>query len=78
MMLRKRRFSVDYIDAMDLLIQAGMTRDKIAEQLGPKTYFSIERPDLIDRIMALATYPYLYIRHVFYKLRTKRAAAKNQ
>ena len=69
-MKRNRRFAVDYSDAEELLMQAGMSRDDAFELLAPKAYFAYQAPDLLDHVSSFLTHPIRYIR---YKIQKKVA-----
>lgn len=77
-MKRNRRFAVDYSVAEELLIQSGMSRDDIINQLISKAYFAYMAPDLLDHVSSLLTYPILYIRHVIYEVKKKESAEAEQ
>ena len=73
MMGRKRLFSVDFQDAVDIAAR-NLTKDEAIQELAGKSYFAYPAPDWIDRIRTIVLYPYWYIRHTMYQRRTKRAA----
>ena len=73
MMGRKRLFSVDFQDAVDIAAR-NLTKDEAIQELAGKSYFAYPAPDWIDRIRTIVLYPYWYIRYIMYQRRTKRAA----
>lgn len=74
MMGRKRRFSVDFQDAVDVAARK-LTKDEAIKELSGKAYLAYPAPDWIDWIRMIVLYPYWYIRHIVYQRRKKREAA---